>query len=64
MLGDLGSMLEQIDEANINKEFEDMKKEAQDLINKTKEWNRELEKTMMVFGDAKQVVEDLVKSIE
>ena len=23
-----------------------------------------LEKTMMVFGDAKQVVEDLVKSIE
>jgi hypothetical protein len=57
LLGDLGSMLQQIDEANINKEFEDMKKEAQDLINKTKEWNRELEKTMMVS----QIKDELIK---
>ena len=40
LVGDLGSMLQQIDEANINKEFEDMKKEAEELINKTKEWNK------------------------
>ena len=57
LLGDLGSMLQQIDEANINKEFEDMKKEAQDLINKTKEWNRELEKAMMVS----EIKDELIK---
>ena len=57
LLGDLGSMLQQIDEANINKEFEDMKKEAEELINKTKEWNRELEKAMMVS----QIKDELIK---
>ena len=57
LVGDLGSMLQQIDEANINKEFEDMKKEAEELINKTKEWNRELEKAMMVS----QIKDELIK---
>ena len=57
LLGDLGSMLQQIDEANINKEFEDMKKEAEELINKTKEWNRELEEAMMVS----QIKDELIK---
>ena len=57
LLGDLGSMLQQIDEANINKEFEDMKKEAEELINKTKEWNRELEKAMMVS----EIKDELIK---
>ena len=61
LLGDLGSMLQQIDEANIDKEFADMKKEAEDLINKTKEWNKAL-KDALTEDQAKQAFEDLIKS--
>ena len=58
LLGDLGSMLQQIDEANINKEFADMKKEAEDLINKTKEWNEALKEAMRA-DEAKGIISKL-----